>query len=112
MGRAVGATVYPGMMLTSYFCERLLSLLGVEIDMRNICVFLAPVFSALSAVASYLLASEATGKPESGLFAALFTGLVPAYISRSVAGSYDNEGVSIFAMIFTFYLYVKALNTV
>ena len=26
---------------------------------------------------------------------------------RSVAGSYDNEGVAIFALVFTFYLYVK-----
>ena len=33
---------------------------------------------------------------------------VPSYISRSVAGSYDNEAVAIFALIFTFYLYIKA----
>lgn len=32
---------------------------------------------------------------------------VPSYISRSVAGSYDNEAVAIFALIFTFYLYLK-----
>uniref|UniRef100_N1R4P1 dolichyl-diphosphooligosaccharide--protein glycotransferase n=1 Tax=Aegilops tauschii TaxID=37682 RepID=N1R4P1_AEGTA len=37
--------------------------------------------------------------------------VVPSYISRSVAGSYDNEAVAIFALIFTFYLYVKTLNT-
>lgn len=34
---------------------------------------------------------------------------VPSYISRSVAGSYDNEAVAIFALIFTFYLYIKVL---
>lgn len=32
---------------------------------------------------------------------------VPSYISRSVAGSYDNEAVAIFALIYTFYLYIK-----
>ncbi|XP_042032847.1 dolichyl-diphosphooligosaccharide--protein glycosyltransferase subunit STT3A-like isoform X1 [Salvia splendens] len=37
--------------------------------------------------------------------------MVPSYISRSVAGSYDNEAVAIFALIFTFYLYIKTLNT-
>jgi len=37
--------------------------------------------------------------------------VVPGYIQRSVAGSYDNEAVSIFALIFTFYLYVRAVNT-
>ena len=34
---------------------------------------------------------------------------VPSYISRSVAGSYDNEAVAIFALIFTFYLYIKVM---
>lgn len=31
---------------------------------------------------------------------------VPGYISRSVAGSYDNEGIAIFALMFTYYLWV------
>ena len=31
---------------------------------------------------------------------------VPGYISRSVAGSYDNEGIAIFALQFTYYLWV------
>uniref|UniRef100_A0A0E0PQ22 dolichyl-diphosphooligosaccharide--protein glycotransferase n=1 Tax=Oryza rufipogon TaxID=4529 RepID=A0A0E0PQ22_ORYRU len=46
-----------------------------------------------------------------GLMAAAILAMVPSYISRSVAGSYDNEAVAIFALIFTFYLYVKTLNT-
>lgn len=37
--------------------------------------------------------------------------IVPAYISRSVAGSYDNEGIAIFALIFTFGLWIKAVKT-
>jgi len=35
-----------------------------------------------------------------------FVGTVPGYISRSVAGSYDNEGIAIFALMFTYYLWV------
>jgi dolichyl-diphosphooligosaccharide---protein glycosyltransferase len=31
--------------------------------------------------------------------------------SRSVLGSYENEGVTIFALLFTFYLFVHAVNT-
>lgn len=38
-----------------------------------------------------------------------FFHLVPGYISRSVAGSYDNEGIAIFALMFTYYLWVSAL---
>jgi len=43
--------------------------------------------------------------------AAAFTAIVPSYISRSVGGSYDNEGVAIFALIFVFYLWIKSVHT-
>ncbi|CAN6700509.1 unnamed protein product [Malus baccata var. baccata] len=33
--------------------------------------------------------------------------MVPSYISCSMAGSYDNEAVAIFALVFTFYLYIR-----
>ena len=33
------------------------------------------------------------------------------YISRSVAGSFDNEGIAIFALIITFYCWLKAVKT-
>ena len=36
---------------------------------------------------------------------------IPAYIQRSIAGSYDNEAVAIFALVNTFHLWVKAINT-
>jgi asparagine N-glycosylation enzyme membrane subunit Stt3 len=42
-----------------------------------------------------------------GLCSAAFIAVVPSYISRSVAGSYDLEAVAIFALVFVFYLYVK-----
>jgi dolichyl-diphosphooligosaccharide--protein glycosyltransferase len=45
-----------------------------------------------------------------GLLAAAFIGIVPGYISRSVAGSYDNEAIAIFLLMFTFYCWIKALK--
>lgn len=47
--------------------------------------------------------------PGAGLTSAAFVGIVPSYISRSVAGSYDNEGVAIFALMFVFFFYLKVL---
>ncbi|CAL5360514.1 unnamed protein product [Camellia sinensis] len=75
--------------------QRILNSLNIPLSVETVCVFTAPVFSAIAAWATYLLT-----KP-----------CVPSYISRSVAGSYDNEAVAIFALIFTFYLYIKTLNT-
>ena len=45
-----------------------------------------------------------------GLLAAVFIGIAPGYISRSVAGSYDNEAIAIFLLMFTFFLWIKALK--
>lgn len=69
-------------------------------------MFTAPLFSAFCALASYGLVNEIRGRGP-GLVAAALISTVPSYISRSVAGSYDNEGVAIFALVFTFYLFVK-----
>ena len=45
-----------------------------------------------------------------GLLAAAFIGIAPGYISRSVAGSYDNEAIAIFLLMYTFYAWIKALK--
>lgn len=37
--------------------------------------------------------------------------LIVGYISRSVAGSYDNEAIAIFLLMFTFFLWIRALKT-
>ncbi|CAK5085693.1 unnamed protein product [Meloidogyne enterolobii] len=75
LGRIVGGTIYPGLMLTSGYIHYLLSCLNIPVHIRDICVFLAPTFS------------------------------------RSVAGSYDNEGIAIFALQFTYFLWVRSVKT-
>ena len=45
LGRVVGGTVYPGLMFTSCFIKWFIHWLSFPIDIRNICVFLAPLFS-------------------------------------------------------------------
>ena len=109
LGRIVGGTVYPGLMITSGLIHYLLSLLNIPIHIRDICVFLAPIFSGLTALATYFLTKELWDEA-AGLFAACFIAIVPGYISRSVAGSYDNEGIAIFALMLTYYLWIKSVK--
>ena len=97
-------------MVTSGIIYNVLRLLSIPVDIRNICVLLAPAFSGLTALATYLLTSELSPSPSAGLLAAAFMGIAPGYISRSVAGSYDNEAIAIFLLVFTFYLWIKALK--
>ncbi|KAK9472757.1 Oligosaccharyl transferase STT3 subunit-domain-containing protein [Dipodascopsis tothii] len=109
LGRVTGGTLYPGLMVTSGVIFHALKALTLPVDIRNICVMLAPVFSGLTAFTTYLFTCEM--KDESaGLLAAAFIGIAPGYISRSVAGSYDNEAIAIFLLMLTFYLWIKALK--
>lgn len=126
LGRVVGGTIYPGLMVTSGLIWNAFRLFNIPIDIRNVCVLLAPGFSGLTAYATYLFARELGQKTNSknqaqtktvgetgegtGLWAALFIGIAPGYISRSVAGSYDNEAIAIFILMSTFYLWIKALK--
>ncbi|EHA53918.1 oligosaccharyl transferase stt3 subunit [Pyricularia oryzae] len=110
LGRVTGGTLYPGLMVTSGAIYHALRALTVPVDIRNVCVMLAPVFSGLTAFSAYLLTNEMTTSSSAGLLAAAFMGIAPGYISRSVAGSYDNEAIAIFLLVFTFYLWIKALK--
>jgi len=110
LGRIIGGTIYPGLMVTSSVIYHLLNFFHITIEVREVCVFLAPFFSSLTAVVTYLLTAElySTG---AGLCAAGMIAIVPGYISRSVAGSYDNEAIAIFCMLSTYYLWIKAVKT-
>uniref|UniRef100_A0A1I8MLD4 Dolichyl-diphosphooligosaccharide--protein glycosyltransferase subunit STT3A n=1 Tax=Musca domestica TaxID=7370 RepID=A0A1I8MLD4_MUSDO len=110
LGRIIGGTIYPGLMVTSAALYRILWLLNFTVDIRNVCVFLAPFFSSLTTLVTYALTKEihSTG---AGLVAGALISIVPGYISRSVAGSYDNEGIAIFCMLLTYYLWIKAVKT-
>lgn len=121
-------------MLTAAILYWILNWFNITVNIRNVCVFISPIFSANTSIASYLLTTEVTQRSGAGLLAAAFTAIVPSYISRyffvlfkykklfhillnyifysrSVSGSFDNEGIAIFALIFTFYLWVKSVHT-
>uniref|UniRef100_A0A8C8IHH4 Dolichyl-diphosphooligosaccharide--protein glycosyltransferase subunit STT3B n=1 Tax=Oncorhynchus tshawytscha TaxID=74940 RepID=A0A8C8IHH4_ONCTS len=110
LGRIVGGTVYPGLMVTAGLIHYVLNLLHLTVHIRDVCVFLAPVFSGLTSISTFLLTRELWNQG-AGLLAACFIAIVPGYISRSVAGSFDNEGIAIFALQFTYYLWVKSIKT-
>ncbi|PAA66815.1 hypothetical protein BOX15_Mlig008489g2 [Macrostomum lignano] len=97
-------------MVTSTALYHLLNTFNFTVDIREVCVFLAPLFSSLTTLVTFLMTRElhSTG---AGLFAACCISIVPGYISRSVAGSYDNEGIAIFCMLLTYYFWIKSVKT-
>uniref|UniRef100_A0A8C5B145 Dolichyl-diphosphooligosaccharide--protein glycosyltransferase subunit STT3A n=1 Tax=Gadus morhua TaxID=8049 RepID=A0A8C5B145_GADMO len=91
LGRIIGGTIYPGLMVTSAALYHVLHFFHITIDIRNVCVFLAPLFSSFTTIVTYHFTKELKDAG-AGLLAAAMIAIVPGYISRSVAGSYDNEG--------------------
>lgn len=110
LGRFIGGTLYPGLMWTAAAIYTILHEINLPVDIRNVCVLLAPFMAALTALSTYALTSTVWNN-SAGLYAAAFISIVPGYISRSVAGSYDNEAVAIFALVFAFYTWCKAVKT-
>lgn len=110
LGRVVGGTVYPGIMATAGMMYWILEKLSMPIDIRTVCVFVGPFFAGNTCLVAYFFGKELSN-PGTGLTAAALMSVVPGYVSRSAAGSYDNEAVSIFALLLTFYLFVKAVRT-
>ncbi|KTW28524.1 hypothetical protein T552_01783 [Pneumocystis carinii B80] len=110
LGRVAGGTLYPGLMVTSYIIYSIFHFFNYPIDIRNICVFFAPVFSSLTAIATYFFTKDLKDE-QSGLLAAALIAIVPGYISRSVSGSYDNEAIAITLLMTTFCLWNKAIKT-
>jgi len=109
LGRVTGGTLYPGLMVSSNVIHKLLTFVGIPLDIRNVSVLFAPAFSGLTAFFTYLMAKEMKDEV-TGLLSALFMGMAPGYISRSVAGSYDNEAISITLLMATFYFWIKAVK--
>ncbi|XP_072993670.1 dolichyl-diphosphooligosaccharide--protein glycosyltransferase subunit STT3B [Typha latifolia] len=110
LGRIIGGTLYPGLMVTAALLYRFLRFLTFAVHIREVCVLTAPFFASNTTLVAYFFGKEIWDSG-AGLAAAALIAICPGYISRSVAGSYDNEGVAIFALLFTFYLFVKAVNT-
>lgn len=56
-------------MLTSGLIHFVLNSIHISIDIRNVCVFLAPFFSGLTAIATFLFTKEVWNE-KAGLLAA------------------------------------------
>ena len=108
--QVVGGTIYPGLTLTATFLTHLVHLVYPVLPVKDVCVMIGPIFSSLTSISTYLMVRQIRSRG-AGLLAASFIATIPSYISRSVAGSYDNEAVAIFALTFTFYLYLKSIRT-
>ena len=112
LGRIVGGTLYPGIMITAAILHSTLNFFNFPLDIQTICIYIAPIFSSLTTLITYGLTKELTSGGDSNvgadsfgaaLLAASFISINPGLILRTMAGNFDNENVAIFFMLLTFY---------
>lgn len=110
LGRRVGQTVYPGLMVWAYSVHQLLQYVGIDASLKDVCVLLPPVLNIGTVLAVYMLTWEITKNGRAAITSAFFVASMPGLISRTAAGAFDNEALAIPLMVWSFYAWLVAVN--
>ncbi|MEM2280575.1 MAG: STT3 domain-containing protein [Candidatus Bathyarchaeia archaeon] len=108
-GFNVAKGAYPGLPITAAFLYKIISMLGVGIDLMSFCSLFPAIMGMLACLAIYFLGKDIGGRPV-GLLAALFLALHPSYIQRTSLGFFDDETVGILALIVFAFLFLRAVE--
>ena len=65
-------------MFTAALVHQFLHFLNFTVDIRNVCVLLAPWFASNTAIVTYFLTKE-VWDDKAGLMAAAFIGIIPGW---------------------------------
>ena len=108
-GRDMAVTSYVGVPFTSAFFYFLLNGIGIQVDVITVSLLLPAFMGALTAVVAFFLGRELSNNTV-GLFAGIFTAFIPAFLTRTIAGFYDNECIGVFAIVLTTFLFIRGLK--
>lgn len=113
LSRSMPISLYPGLMYTAEAFLRLCkSIVYTPISVLQASVYMGPVMSVVGSIFSfdigYIVDESSSTQVMTGLLTALFFSIIPGFIQRSVAGSYDNESSSITAMMIIFDIWLRA----
>ncbi|MFW9792723.1 MAG: STT3 domain-containing protein [Candidatus Thorarchaeota archaeon] len=108
-GRDMARTSYIGVPFTSAFFYFLLNGIGIQVDVVTVSIMLPAFMGALTAIVAFFLGRELVNNTV-GLFSGLFMAFIPAFLTRTIAGFYDNECIGVFAIVLTSYLFLRSLK--
>ncbi|CAL6011331.1 Dolichyl-diphosphooligosaccharide--protein_glycosyltransferase [Hexamita inflata] len=113
LSRYMLPTMYPGLMYTArFFIHVCKYIFHLPITILQACSYMGPVMSIIGTLFSYdfgvMVDDSDQTKHLTGIISALLFSIIPGFIQRSVAGSYDNESNSITAMVAGFDLWLRA----
>jgi len=109
-GFKIGQELYWGVPLSAVILKGILNLLSINVTIQQAAYFSPVIYGTLTIIASYYLGKE-VNSPRTGLFTAFFMSITPAFLSRSVAGFFDNESVGILFTVLSVYFFIKSIKT-
>jgi asparagine N-glycosylation enzyme membrane subunit Stt3 len=74
-------------------------------------VFSTAFWGMMTIIPVFLIANAAFGR-KAGLIAAFFFALMPGHIERSVFSNADHDAIVLFFVVFSFYFFLRALQTI
>ena len=107
MGRDVASSAYPGIPFAAAFLYLVQKTLGLGISLFNVCLYFPVFMTVVTIITIYYLGRELSGRP-TGIFAALFLAITPAFIQRTSLGFFDTENIGIFAIIATSLFFLRS----
>ncbi|MHA2249867.1 MAG: STT3 domain-containing protein [Candidatus Kariarchaeaceae archaeon] len=106
-GRTQGSALYIAVPLSIVFIYKILTFIGFSITVEFAAYLVPVIFGTIGVYYSYLLGKELVS-PRGGLISAIVMAVIPAYVSRSIAGFVDNESVGVLFTVMAFYYFSKA----
>lgn len=107
MGRNVANSAYPGIPFSAAFLYLVQKTLGFGISLYNVCLYFPVFMAVVTIITIYYLGRELRGRA-TGIFAALFLAITPAFIARTSLGFFDTENIGIFAIVATSLFFLRS----
>ncbi|HDM23571.1 hypothetical protein DRO02_01700 [archaeon] len=108
-GQDMWKALYLGVPFTTAILYMIVKLFIPELSIYTFCVYIPVFFGCLTVLAAFFLGKEVANR-NVGLLTAFLLAILPAYVSRTTLGFYDNEFLGVFLLTMIFLFMVKGVK--
>ena len=100
----------PGLTFTIVAIYKIFAFMGIPISLYDLCYFFPAFMGGITVLVMYFLGKEIKDR-SCGLIAAFFMAFSVGYMSRTMAGFFDNETIGVFGCLMTLLFFIKTIRT-
>ena len=100
----------PGLLVTNALIYWFLNGIGISVTAFEVAYYFPAFMGGLTVLVIYFLGKEILDR-RAGLIAAFFLAFSPGHMQRTVIGFFDNETIGVFAVLLTFFFFIRAVKT-